>query len=289
MGLWDAFIKLITNILVAIHGVCGDWGLSIIILTLIVRLLIMPLMTRSTRSSAKMQVLQPKMQELQERYKDDPETLQREMSKFYSENKFNPLGGCLPILLQMPIFFALFGVIREVVQHPDVYGPASFFNIVPNLGVGPGELFYPALQPIIGDKPNQVAGIIDVILNIGSIDGATWQAAGVYIFLVILFGLLTLVPMLLNTQVSADTNQQRTTRIMGIVMAVWMVWIGWGLPSGVLLYYNTSALWQVAQQQLVTRRVMEAAKAEAEANMANRPVEIDVVRKERKQRPRKKS
>ncbi|MEE0027159.1 MAG: YidC/Oxa1 family membrane protein insertase, partial [Atopobiaceae bacterium] len=94
--MWDAFINLLTNILSGIHGFCGDWGLAIIILTLIVRLLIMPLMTRSTRSSAKMQVLQPKMMELQERYADDPETLQREMSKFYAENKFNPLGGCLP-------------------------------------------------------------------------------------------------------------------------------------------------------------------------------------------------
>ncbi len=264
MGLWDAFIKLITNILVAIHGFCGDWGLSIIILTLIVRLLIMPLMTRSTRSSAKMQVLQPKMQELQERYRDDPETLQREMSKFYSENKFNPLGGCLPILLQMPIFFALFGVIREVVSKPEVYGPASFFNIVPNLGIGPSQA-------------------------IAQLNGGPWTDVAIYVFLDVLFGLLTLVPMLLNTQVSADPKQQRTTRIMGIVMSVWMVWIGWGLPSGVLLYYNTSALWQVAQQQLVTRRVMDAAKAEAEANMANKPVEIDVVRKERKQRPHKKS
>ena len=59
--MWEAFTNFITNILVGIHGFCGDWGLAIIILTLIVRLLITPLMTRSTRSSAKMQVLQPKM------------------------------------------------------------------------------------------------------------------------------------------------------------------------------------------------------------------------------------
>ena len=76
---------------------------------------------------------------------------------------------------------------------------------------------------------------------------------------------------------------------MGIVLAVWMVWIGWSLPSGVLLYYNTSALWQVAQQQLITKRVMDEAKAKAEAEMENRPVEIDVVRKDRKKRPRKKA
>ena len=76
---------------------------------------------------------------------------------------------------------------------------------------------------------------------------------------------------------------------MGVVMAVWMVWIGWNLPSGVLLYYNTSALWQVAQQQLITKRVMADAKAEAEAKLAERPIEVNVTRKENKRRPHKKS
>lgn len=255
--MWEAFTNLLTQILTTLHGFCGDWGLAIIILTLIVRLLIMPLMTRSTRSSAKMQVLQPKLQELQERYADDPERLQKEMSKFYAENQFNPLGGCLPILLQMPIFFALFGVIRSVGELAG--GSASFYNIVPDLSVGPR----------------------DVIATAG------WGAAAIYIFLDLLFGALTLVPMLLNTNMSTDPQQQKTTRMMGIFMAVWMVWIGWGLPSGVLLYYNTSALWQVAQQQLVTKRVMDQAKAEAEAELANKPVEIDVVRRDRKKRPHK--
>ena len=256
--MWEAFTNLITQILTGLHGICGDWGLAIIILTLIVRLLIMPLMTRSTRSSAKMQVLQPKMMELQERYADDPEQLQREMSKFYAENQFNPLGGCLPIFIQMPIFFALFGVIRSVGDLSG--GAASFYGIVPDLTVGPR----------------------DVIAASG------WAAAAIYVFLDVLFGVLTLIPMLLNTSASTDEQQQKTTRMMGIFMAVWMVWIGWGLPSGVLLYYNTSAIWQVVQQQLVTKRVMDQAKAEAEAEMAAKPAEVDVVRRERKKRPHKK-
>lgn len=257
--MWEAFINLVTQILTGIHGFCGDWGLAIIILTLIVRILIMPLMTRSTRASAKMQVLQPKMQALQERYADDPETLQREMSKFYAENKFNPLGGCLPVILQMPIFFALFNVIRNIETISG--GAASFFNVVPDLAVGPAQVI-------------AAAGI---------------PAAAVYIFLDVLFGLLTLIPLLLNTQAGADPQQVRTSRMMGIFMAVWMLWIGWGLPSGVLLYYNTSALWQVAQQQLITKRVLNEAKAQAEAEMANKPIEVEVVRKDRKKRPRKKS
>ncbi len=257
--MWEAFIGFTTNILSGLYGICGDWGLAIIILTLIIRILLTPLMVRSTRSSAKMQVLQPKMQELQERYADDPQRLQQEMSKLYAENKFNPLGGCLPVFLQMPVFFALFSVIRDVASLSE--GTPSFFNIVPDLSVGPAQ----------------------VIADSG------WQAAIIYIFLDLLFGLLTLIPLLLNTRTTTDPTQANTSRMMGIFMAVWMVWIGWGLPSGVLLYYNTSAIWQVAQQQFVTKRVLDAAKAEEEAKMANAPIEVDIVRKETRKRPRKKS
>lgn len=260
--MWEAFTNLLTTILENLYGLCGDWGLAIIVLTLIIRLLIMPLMTKSTKSSAKMQVLQPQMQELQERYRDDPERLNAEMRKFYAENNFNPMGGCLPILLQMPVFFALFSVIRNVEAIAANSGStASFYNIVPNLSVGPAQI----------------------------IAESGFGAAAVYIFLDVLFGVLTLIPMLLNTSMAQDENQQRTSRIMGIIMAVWMVWIGWNLPSGVLLYYNTSALWQVAQQQFVTKRVMADAKAEAEARLANAPVKVDVERREQKKRPRKKA
>ena len=283
---WLAFIGLVTDILKQIYSFCGDWGLAIIILTLIVRILLTPLMTRSTRSSAKMQVLQPKMKEIQDRYADDPERMQKEMSKFYAENKFNPLGGCLPILLQMPIFFALFGVIKNVGELSG--GHASFYNIVPDLTVGPGNVFYGVLGPIIGHPENPVASILDVVFHIGAIDLATWQAAAIYIFLNLLFGVLTLIPMLLNTTTTVDPQQLKTSRMMGIIMAVWMVWIGWGMPCGVLLYYNTSAIWQVAQQQFITKRVMAQAKAQAEADLESQPIQVDVERRERKKRPHKK-
>ena len=78
-------------------------------------------------------------------------------------------------------------------------------------------------------------------------------------------------------------------RTTAIVMAVMMLFIGWGLPAGVLLYYDVSTLWQVVQQVFVTQRVIEKAKADEEARLANAPIEVDVVRRERKQRPHKKN
>ena len=85
--MWDAICNLLKTVLAAIEGFCGDWGLAIIILTIIIRLLLIPLMTRSTEASAHMQVLQPKLKEIQTKYADDPVRQRDEMQKLYTENK----------------------------------------------------------------------------------------------------------------------------------------------------------------------------------------------------------
>jgi len=86
-----------------------SWGWSIICLTLVVRILVAPLVQASTLSMRKMSQLQPQMKALQEKYKDDPEQLQPKLMEFYKKNKMNPVGGCLPMLVQLPILFALYG------------------------------------------------------------------------------------------------------------------------------------------------------------------------------------
>ena len=94
--------------------------------------------------------------------------------------------------------------------------------------------------------------------------------------------------MVLNVKTQPE-GQRSQTLIMGGVMALMMLWFGWGVPAAVLLYYVASAIWQVVQQQVITKRVMEKAKADAEAAAANKPIEVDVVRKEKKSRPHKKN
>jgi len=97
-------------VLQAIHGVVGSWGLSIILLTLLFRLLVWPLITAQTKSMVGMQQLQPKLQALQKKHKDDREKLTQETMKLYQEAGINPAGGCLPALIQMPIFIILWRV-----------------------------------------------------------------------------------------------------------------------------------------------------------------------------------
>ena len=103
----------------------------------------------------------------------------------------------------------------------------------------------------------------------------------------ILFGVLTFVPLMMNANNSA-ADQKRQQMIMGGMMSLVMLWFGWTVPAAVLLYYVTSSLWQVIQQKLITNRILESEKAKAAAQMENKPVEVDVVRKEKKPRQHKK-
>ncbi|HPE65480.1 MAG TPA: YidC/Oxa1 family membrane protein insertase, partial [Synergistales bacterium] len=96
-----------------VHGFTGSWGLAIIVLTLIVRLLLHPLTKKQMTSMQKMQKLQPRIKMLQEKFKDDKESLNREMMALYKENKVNPAAGCLPLLVQLPVFILLYQVLTN--------------------------------------------------------------------------------------------------------------------------------------------------------------------------------
>ena len=103
-------------LLTMIHGFAGNWGVAIILLTVIVKALLYPLSAASFRSMAKMRKLQPEMQRLKERYGDDRQKFSEAMMELYKKEGANPLGGCLPILLQMPVFLALYWALMESVE-----------------------------------------------------------------------------------------------------------------------------------------------------------------------------
>ncbi len=102
------FTAFTIELLKGLNVITGSYGLAIIALTILVRLCLWPLGISQQRSMRAMQILQPKMKLIQERYKNDPQTAQRKLMEFYKENKFNPMAGCLPLLIQMPIFILLY-------------------------------------------------------------------------------------------------------------------------------------------------------------------------------------
>ncbi len=144
-GWFEWFMKPIFALLNFLFDVTRNFGVAIILLVVIVRLLLFPIAQKQFASMAGMRVVQPKMKELQERYKDDRAKLQQEMLKLYKEEKVNPLAGCLPILIQIPIFYALYKVLMVAVEMrhqpfalwikdlaaPDPMTPVNLFGFLP--------------------------------------------------------------------------------------------------------------------------------------------------------------
>ncbi len=255
--MWDAFKDAIFFCIEFFYDFVADWGMAILIVTLIFRILLFPLMQKQIRSTYQMQKFSPLMKEIQEKYADDKQRQSEEMQKLTAESGFNPLAGCLPILLQMPIFIALFQTLHEMSWRSDgsVY---CFYNILPNLVSSPSNMWE-----------------------------AGFGAFLPYAILLLLFAGATFLPTVLQQR--GTTNPQKNqTLMMMIVMTLMMLWIGWGSPAGVLLFWAVSSIFQVCQQQ-ITLSVLRKRDAAAEAAIADtKPVEVDVVRKPKKPRPTKK-
>jgi YidC/Oxa1 family membrane protein insertase len=144
-GWYEWFMRPIFSLLLWLFSLIGNFGVAIIALTVLVRLLMYPIAQKQFRSMGKMRAIQPKVQALQERYKDDKPRLQQEMLKLYREEKANPAAGCLPILIQIPIFYALYRVLIIAVEMrhqpfagwikdlsaPDPLTPVNLFGFLP--------------------------------------------------------------------------------------------------------------------------------------------------------------
>lgn len=258
--MWDAFKNFIFWGIQSCYNFIGDWGMAIIIVTIIFRILLIPLMRGQIKSSYQMQKVQPVMQELQEKYRDDPQRLQEEMQKLYAEAKFNPVAGCLPIFLQMPIFMALFQVLREMEKYIGSRGDGNygFYNLVPNLTYSPANAFAEGIPTFIP-----------------------------YLVLLLVFAGATFLPMILQQINAPNSSQRRQTLMMSAFMSVFMLFIGWSSPGGVLLFWGVSSLIGVAQQQLTTRALKRADAKKAEEVIDIQPVQVEVTRKAKKKRPTK--
>ena len=218
---------LVILAVVFLHGFTGDWGLAIILLTVIVRIVMIPLTWKQTKSMLEMQRIQPKLKELQNKYKKDPEKLQSETMKFYQDNKVNPFGGCLPLLIQLPIFIALYQGIRLLTQQV-AGGPVSFWVIIPNLTLTPAQAW----------------------AQLG------WVATIPYLILVLLFSASIYFPQ----QMIATDPQQKN---IALIMAVVFIFFGWSAPAAVLLYWVVSSGWQVGQQWLTMRGINQSEGAKS--------------------------
>jgi len=124
-GIFKIVCQALLNGLNTLHSFLGNYAAAIFALTVIVKAILWPIQNKATRSARQMAALSPKMQELKEKYKDDPTKMNQELMKLYKEYGINPVGGCLPMVIQIPIFFGLFTMLRQAVELRN----ASFFWI----------------------------------------------------------------------------------------------------------------------------------------------------------------
>ena len=215
------------------------WALSIVGLVIVVRILIIPLFVRQVKSQRNLQLIQPQMKELQKKYAGDREKLGQEMMKLYRETGTNPLASCFPILLQAPIFFALFRVLQYGISQEKAIG---YFVDYPNLvsmahdaeliGVPLWGYFIGAAQ-----TPNPLN---TQILTVA---------------LVILMSLTTFLTQrqLMVKNMPANTPMIQQQKILLYVFPVIFAVGGVGFPIGVLIYWSTTNIWSMGQQFWIIR------------------------------------
>lgn len=217
------------------NNVISNYGAVIILLTVIVRLVLTPLTISQTKSMAKMQKLQPALKELQKKYKDDKQKLQQETMDFYRKNNVNPLSGCLPLLLQLPVFFALFQALRypsqivtKILGNP--FAPVYLFGNIKNFVI---------------NIPNQNFNFLWMNLN---------EMEPYFILVILMVG-----TMFLSTKMTTtDPKQSLITYLMPVVFGA----ISWSLPSGILIYWVTTNVWSIGQQWVVNKLVKKESKKE---------------------------
>lgn len=213
-GFFGALKKYTLITLLFFNSIVHNYGIAIILLTVLIKILFTPLTHKSFESMRKMQELQPQMKALQEKYKDRPQDLNREVMELYRKHKANPFGGCFPILLQMPIFIALYQTLSRSVELKG----APFIWWITDLSE-PDRLFtLPFSLPVVGDAVNVLP-----ILMIGS-----------------------MVLQQKLTPTAASKDQERMMLIMPIVFGV----IFYNLPSGLVLYWFVNNILTIAHQTI---------------------------------------
>ena len=135
--MWDVIKDWVFDVIQFFYNGVGDWGMAIIIITIIFRIIVAPLVHKSTTANFAMQKVQPLLQEIQTKFADDPVRQREEMQRLYAETKFNPLAGCLPMLIQMPVFIALYQVLYSMVNRMPEGMTYQFYHLVPDLTKNP--------------------------------------------------------------------------------------------------------------------------------------------------------
>jgi YidC/Oxa1 family membrane protein insertase len=247
LEIWNGLLSGLGSLLSFFYGLIPSYGVAIILLTISVRILLLPLTIKQTRSMQQMQKIQPKVKELQRKHKGNRQKLNEELMKLYKEHQVNPLGGCLPLLLQLPVFFALYQVLTRgggTQSLPDgalktsiMEGAERFLGM--NLGCSPG---------VAGN------GVVQVAQQTAEIDCGLGTAASIPYYIMVALMVGTTYYQQKQMQKASSGPQAQQMKIMTTIMPIFLGFISFQIAAGVLVYWVTTNMWQVAQQYVMLRK-----------------------------------
>jgi YidC/Oxa1 family membrane protein insertase len=256
----DGLFELISGMLNFFYThVPGGYAVAIALLTCVVMIVTTPLTLKGTRSMIEMQRLQPEIRRLQVQYKDDRQKLNEELMKFYREHQINPVGGCLPLLIQAPVFSILFYVVRGLTQQANFVGLARYTRELGltdsvNDGFRPKYLDNSAelYQSLLGKHEMNSLGV-DLAISPGEALSQGFLTALPYLLLIAVIAFLSWYQqkqIMGRTAGVEVTQQQRLMMRIGPLLYVFFAFVS---PLAIGIYFVVSTLWRVGQQAFITR------------------------------------
>jgi YidC/Oxa1 family membrane protein insertase len=226
-------------------GTNWSWILAIVFLVVTVRVILFPVFVKQIKSQRAMQALQPKVKVLQEKHKGDRETLQKEMMELYRTEKANPLMGCLPMFLQIPVFLGLFHVLRRL--GPDKNATLYGWTAEQFKSATESALFTAPIPGKFGSSAAELTAL-------GANGGTVKVIAGVLVLIMMATTYLTSRQMILKTGWAEDPQQKMIQRLMLYGIPASLLISGALFPIGVIIYWVTNNLFTLGQQQWVLRK-----------------------------------
>ena len=263
--MWSTLTDLVAQLLIMLYGITHNYGFAIIVLTIIIRVVLYPLMQKQMVSMREMQKIQPLMKAIQSKYKNDKERLNKELMALYKVHKVNPMSGCLPLLIQMPILILLFQTLRK------------FEYLDPSGNISGGFLWIAnQVEVMVENIPTIVAGLAapEQLIHLPGNGIFNIQALGIMPFLI---GGSMWYQQKMTTAGSGASggSAEQTQKMMTIMMPLMIGFMSFSLPSGLTLYWLTSTLLGIGQQYLINKKmptIVEPIKS-LESGKKEKPVE----------------
>jgi YidC/Oxa1 family membrane protein insertase len=233
-NIFQPLIDVFESVLKFFHNSIGvPWGWSIVLLTVVIRALLIPLTLKQFKSMQALQRLQPELKAIQTKYKEDKQRQQQELMKFYKENKVNPLGSCLPLVAQLPVFISLFYMLRKTLR----------IDICPNV-----QHAYQAIHGAGATTPCGPHGGASFLF----VSDLTNKATGAtLVVLIVLYVGTQLASSLMMSSPTMDKTQRQIMLLMPLFFVIFII----SFPAGVIVYWVTTNSWTILQQYVVKRRI----------------------------------